>query len=212
MGWDIFDFSSETAEQKSLNFDRKQNLKVLFHARVFRTDWKNKMAALVYDWPRHIRLLLKTTEQNSTKLDRKHYLNVLYHVFVFGPIGKTRWPPWSLIGWDISTSRLTPLNGIQRNWTGSKISISSTKFVFFRPIEKTRWPPWYPIHWNIFDFSSETAKRNSSKLDSKQDINIFYQVCALRADRKNKMAAFVSDLLRHFRLFWDRLNGIKQIW
>ena len=106
----------------------------------------------------------------------------------FGPIGKTRWPPWPLIGWDIfdlllwtefnetwqearsqrllpslcfsgrsekqdgrpglwlaetfSTSPLKPLNGIQRNLTGSKISTSSTKFVFFGPIRKTRWPPW----------------------------------------------------------------------
>ena len=49
------------------------------------------------------------------------------------------------------------LNGIQRNLTGSKISISSTKFVFFGPIGKTRWPPWPLIGWDIFDFSSETA-------------------------------------------------------
>ena len=41
-----------------------------------------------------------------------------------------------------STSPLKPLNGIQRNLTGSKISMSSTKFVFFGPIRKTRWPPW----------------------------------------------------------------------
>ena len=41
-----------------------------------------------------------------------------------------------------STSPLKPLNGIQRNLTGSKISTSSTKFVFFGPIGKTRWPPW----------------------------------------------------------------------
>ena len=41
------------------------------------------------------------------------------------------------------------------NLTGSKISMSSTKFVFFGPIGKTRWPPWPPIGWDIFDFSSE---------------------------------------------------------
>ena len=33
-----------------------------------------------------------------------------------------------------STSSLKPLNGIQRNLTGSKISTASTKFVFFGPI------------------------------------------------------------------------------
>ena len=36
------------------------------------------------------------------KLDRKQDLNVLYQVCeFFGQIGKIRWPPWPLIGWDI---------------------------------------------------------------------------------------------------------------
>ena len=37
-----------------------------------------------------------------------------------------------------STSPLKPLNGIQRNLTGSKISTSSSEFVFFGPISKTK--------------------------------------------------------------------------
>ena len=86
-----------------------------------------------------------------------------------------------------STS-LKPLNGIRRNLTGSKISTSSTKFVFNGPIGKTRWPPWPLIGWDIFDFSSETAEWNLTKLDRKQDLNVLYQVCVFRADRKNKMA------------------------
>ena len=107
-----------------------------------------------------------------------------------------------------STS-LKPLNRIQRNLTGSKISTSSTKFVFFGPIGKTRWPPWPLIGWDIFDFSSETNERNSTKLDRKQDLNVFYQVCVFRADRKNKMAALASDWLRHFSTSPVKpLNGI----
>ena len=43
----------------------------------------------------------ETDERNFTKLDRKQDLYVLYQVCVFGPIGKTRWPLWHLIGWDI---------------------------------------------------------------------------------------------------------------
>ena len=81
--------------------------------------------------------------------------------------------------------------------------MSSTKFVFFGPIGKTRWPPWPLIGWDISDFSSETAERNSTKLDRKQDLNVLYQVCVFR---KNKMAALASDWLRHFRLLlWNRL-------
>ena len=77
--------------------------------------------------------------------------------------------------------------------------------MFFRPIRKTRWPHWPLIGWDIFDFSSKTAERNSTKLDRKQDLNVLYQVWVFRADRKNKMAALASDWLRHFRLLlWNR--------
>ena len=205
IGWDIFDFFSETAEQNSITLNRKQDLNVLYQVCVFRADRKDKMAALASDWLRHF---------------------------------------W--------TSSLKPLNGIQRNLTGSKISMSSTKFVSFGLIRKTRWPPRPLIGWDIFDFFSEiveqnsmklyreqdlnvlyqvcvfradrknkmaarsligwdildffseTAEQNSTKLDRKQDLNILYQVCVFRADRKNKMAAPASDWLRHFRLLlWN---------
>ena len=109
-----------------------------------------------------------------------------------------------------STSPLKPLNRIQRNLTGIKISTSSTKFVFFGPIGKTRWPPWPLIGWDIFDFSSEVAEQNSTKLDRNQDLNVYYQVCVFWADRKNKIAALASDWLRHFRLLlwnhWTEFN------
>ena len=81
-----------------------------------------------------------------------------------------------------STSPLKQLNGIQPNLTGSKVSASSTKFVFFRPIGKTKWPPWSLIGWDIFNFSSEIIEQNSMKVDRKQDFNILYQVCVFRAD------------------------------
>ena len=103
-----------------------------------------------------------------------------------------------------STSPLKTLNGIQPNLTGSKILTSSTKFVFFGPIRKTRWPPWPLIGWDLFNFSSETTERNSTKLDTKQDLNVLYQVCNFWADLKNKMTHLASDWLRHFRLLlWN---------
>ena len=58
--------------------------------------------------------------------------------------------------------------------------------MFFGPIGKTRWPPWPLIGWDIFDFSSETSERNSTTLDRKQDLNVLYQVCVFRADRKKR--------------------------
>ena len=158
IGWDIFDFSSETAERNSSKLVRKQDLNVFYQVRVFRADRKNKMTALASDWLRHFRLLLwnRWTELIETWQEARSQ-RPLPSLCFSGPIGKTRWPPWPLIGWD------------------------------------------------IFDFSSETAKQNSMKLDRKQDLNVLYQVCAFRADWKNKMAALASDWLKHFLLLlWNR--------
>ena len=156
----------------------------------------------------------ETAVGTSTKLDRKQDLNVLYQVCVFsGRSEKQDGRPGLWLVETFSTSPLKPLNRIQRNLTGSKISASSTKFVLFGSIGKTRWPPWPLIGWDIFDFSSETAERNSTKLDRKQDLSILYQVCVFRADRKNKMAALASDWLRHFRLLlWNRWTEFNETW
>ena len=69
------------------------------------------------------------------------------------------------------------------------------------------------LTFHIFDFSSETAKQNSTKLHRKQDLNVLYQVCVFRADRKNKMAALASDWLRHFQLLlWNRWTEFNETW
>ena len=263
IGWDIFNFSSETAERNSTKLDRKQDLNVLYQVCVFRVDQKNKMAALASDWLRHFRLLLwnRWTEFNETwqearsqrplpslcfsgRLEKQDGrpglwlaetfstspLKLLNGIqrnltgskistsstkFVFfGPIGINKMAALAS-DWlrHFSTSPLKPLKGIQPNLTGSKISTSSTKFVFFGSIRKTRWPPWPLIGWDIFDFSSETAGRNSTKLDRKQDLNVLYQVCVFQVDQKNKMAALASDWLRHFQLLlWNRWMEFNETW
>ena len=65
-----------------------------------------------------------------------------YQVCVLGPIGKTKWPPWPLIGWDIFDFSF---GSAKRNSTklGSKQVLNvPSKFVFLGPIEKkTKWPP-----------------------------------------------------------------------
>ena len=97
--------------------------------------------------------LLKGIQRNLT--GNKISMSSIKFVF-FGPIGKTRWLPWPLIGWDIFTSPLKRLNWIQRKLTGSKILTPSTKFVFFRPIGKTRWPSGL---WLAETFSTSPLKR-----------------------------------------------------
>ena len=214
IGWDIFDFFCETAERNSTKLDRKQDLNVLYQVCVFRADQKNKMAALASDWPRQFWLLLwnRRTEFNKTCKEARSHCPLPSLCFSVRS-EKQDGHPGLWLAETFPTSPVKPLNGIQQNLTGSKISMSSTKFVFFRPIGKTRWPPWPLIGWDISDFSCETAERNSTKLDKKQDLNVLYQVCVFRVDRKNKMATLASYCLTHFRLLlWNRWTEFKETW
>ena len=200
--------------RNSMKLDRKQDLNVFYQVCVFRADRKNKMAALVSDWLRHFRLLLWNcwTEFNETWQEARSQ-RLLPSLCFSGRSEKQDGRPGLWLAETFSTSPLNLLNRIQRNLTGSKISMSSTKFVFFGRIGKTRWPPWPLIGWDIFDFSSETAEQNSTKLDRKQELNILYQVCVFRADWKNKMAALASDWVRHFRLLlWNRWTEFIETW
>ena len=56
-----------------------------------------------------------------------------------------------------------------------------------------------------FDFSSETAERNSVKLDRKQDLNVLYQVCVFRAEKWIKIATLAnpSRKVAHFKKFFS---------
>ena len=162
----------------------------------------------------HFRLLLwnRWTEFNETWQEARSQ-RLLPSLCFSGWSEKQDGRPGLWLAETFSTSPLKPLNRIQRNLTGSKISMSSTKFVFFGSIGKTRWLPWPLIGWDIFDFSSETAEWNLTKLDRKQDLLVLYQVCVFRADRKNKMAALASDWLRHFRLLrWNHWTEFKETW
>ena len=60
----------------------------------------------------------------------------------------------------------------------------------------------------IFYFPSETVERNSTKLNRKQDLNVCYQVCVFRADRKNKMAArpLICWYIFDFLHCWGEFN------
>ena len=63
---------------------------------------------------------------------------------------------------------------------------------------------------DIFNFSSETAKRNSTRLRRKQDLNVPYQVCVFRADRKKtKLPPLPYNWLRR-KLYWKGGGGYER--
>ena len=154
----IFDFFSETAERNSTKLDRKQDLNVLYQVFVFRADRKNKMAALVSDWLRHFRLLLwySRTEFNKTWQEARSQ-RPLPSLCFSDRSEKQDGRPCLWLAETFSTSPLKPLNGIQRNLTGSKISTSSTKFVFLGPIGKKK-QDGRPGLWLAETFSTSPLK------------------------------------------------------
>ena len=128
----IFDFSSEIAKRNTTKLIRLQDLNVLFKVCVFRADRKNNMAALVSDWLRHFRLLLWNhwTELNETWQEARPQHPLLSLCFS-GRSEKQDGRPGLWLAETFSTSPLKLRNRIQRNLTGSMISTSFTKFVFF---------------------------------------------------------------------------------
>ena len=109
---------------------------------VFRADRKNKMAALASDLLRHFRLLLwnRWTEFNETWQEARSQCPLPSLCFSGRSKKQDGRPgrPGLWLAETFSTSPLKPLNRIQRNLTGNKIFMSSTKFVFFGPNWKTR--------------------------------------------------------------------------
>ena len=84
IGWDIFDFSSETVERNSMKLDRKQDLNVLYQVCVFLADRKNKIAALASDWLRHFWLLLwNSWMKGSITVRRKAIPSILVNFSTF---------------------------------------------------------------------------------------------------------------------------------
>ena len=182
----------------------------------------------VSDWLRHFRLLLwnRLTEFNETWQEAR-FQCPLPRLCVFGPIEKKK-PKMTAPASDwlrhFPTSPLKPLNGIQQNLTGSKISmeagsqdLNSTKpdrkqdlprLCFFRTDRKNG----HPSLWFAETFS--TSPLEQIKLDRNQDINVLYTKFVFRVDQKNKIATLTSNWLIHFRLLlwncWIEFNETFQ--
>ena len=213
IGWDIFNFSSEKAEQNSKKLDRKQDLNVLYLVCVFQTDRKNKIAALASDWLRHFRLLLwnRWTEFNENWQEAKSP-GPLPSLYFSGRPEKQNGRPCLWLAETFSTSYLKPLNGIQRNLTGSKTLTFLPSLCFSGRPEKQNaalasdWPRHFrPFLWNRWPEFNETWQeaRSARPLPS---------LCFLgRSEKQN--AALASDWLRNFRLLlWNRWTEFNETW
>ena len=121
IGWDIFDFSSETAEQNSTKHGRNQDLKVLYKVCNFRADRKNKMAAPASGWLIKFWLLLWNwwTEFNETWQESRSWCP-LPSLCLSDQLNPAR-PP---INWDIFEFSC-PLHSFQRvqwPWVARKLN------------------------------------------------------------------------------------------
>ena len=138
------------------------------------------MAALASNWLKHFRFLLRNrwTEFNENWQEARSQ-HPLPSLCFLDRSEKQDGRAGLLLAEIFSTSPLKQQNGIQRNLTGSKITTSSTKFVFFGPIEKKKkqMAARPLIGWDIFEFSSETAELNPTKPDRNQDLNVLFQIC-----------------------------------
>ena len=89
---------------------------------------------------------------------------------------------------------------------GDEVLMSGISVIFSAPeakaqvhyCEHTSFVHTSSLTFHILDFFSETAERNSMKLERKQDLNILFQVSVFQANWKNKMAAMASDWLTLF--------------
>ena len=132
----------------------------------------------------------EAAERNSMKLDRKEDLNVLYYFCVFfsGRSDKNKdGRPGLWFAETFSTSPLNPLNGIQRNSIDRKEDYNVLdKVCNFRADRKNKMATGPLTGGGIFDFSSETAEWNLTKLVWKQDINVIYQSLCFSGKSENQ--------------------------
>ena len=138
--------------------------------------------------------------------------------------------------WNLASCQVS-LNSVHRFQRRSRKCLSQLEVraailgFFCRSARKTQ--TWQRTFWSCFlssfvEFRSEISeklkmwkvndgqtdgRRNSTKLDRKQDFNVLYQVYVFRPIGKNMMATPASDWLRHFRLLlWKRSTEFNDTW
>ena len=214
IGWDIFDFSSETTERSSIKLDRKQDLKALHQVGVFQVDRKKQnglpglwLAETFWTSP------LKTLNGIQRNLKgSKIAMPSIKFVFFFWPIEKTKWLPWPLIGWDIFdfSSKTTERNSMKLDRKQDLKALYQV-CVFQVDRKKKMAVPAYDLlrHFQLLLWNRWTEL---NKTWQKQYLNILYQACVFLGWSKKQYAPpLASDWLRHFRLLlWNRWTEFSE--
>ena len=212
---DIFDFSAETTEQNSMKLKRKQKLNVLYQvcvfgpigkkqddrpslwlAETFSTSPQKPLTEFNETWQEarsqrplpsfKLRAVLNIVPYEARNGDFSHCFGAWLNWCFSNRSEKQDGRPCLWFAATFSTSPLQLLNRIQRNLTGSKISMFSTKFVFFGPIGKTRWLPQPLIGWDLFRLLLWNRWSEFKETWKEARSNIIHQVCVFQVDLKKK--------------------------
>ena len=206
IGWDIFDFSFETAEQNSMKLDRKQDLNALYQVVFFRWIGKTKWPPGLWFAETFSTFPLKLLNRIQRNLTGSKISTSSTRLAFFGLIRKNKIAALSsdwlrhfrLLLWNHRTE-------FNETWqkASSQHPLPSLCFSGWSKKQYGRLGLW--LNETYFDFSSETAERNSVKLDRKQDLNVLYQVCVFWAEKWIKMAtlAYPSKKVAHFKNFFS---------
>ena len=176
-------------ERNTTKLDRKQDLNALNQVCVFQVARKNKMAALAYDLLRHFQLFLwnRWIEFNKTWQEARSQC----------PLPGLRFSGWSEkqdsrpVLWLAETFLTSPMNHrtkFNETWQKASSQRPLPSLCFSGWSKKQYGGPGLWLAETYFDFSPETAERNSAKLDRKQDLNVLYQVCVFWAEKWIKIA------------------------
>ena len=173
--WDIFDFSSET-NTTNLTGSKISTSSTKFV--LFGPIKKNKMAALASDWPRYFDF---SPERNSTNLGWQvtRSQRRLPSFCFSGRSDILDGRPGLCLAETFSTS---PLKLIKQTWQKARYQRPVSSLCLSGRSEKQDGRPglWLAETFRLLPWT----EFNETWVERKQDLNVLYQFCVFRADRK----------------------------
>ena len=124
----------------------------------------------------------------------------------FGPIRKTRWPPWPLVGKDIQLLLWNCWTVFNETWQEARSERTLPSLCFlFEPIGRIRWPPWPVIGLYIFRLLIWINSTEFNKTSQEAKSRCPLPSLCFSGRSENKMSGLPSDWLAHVRLIlWNR--------